>query len=108
MGDLPFYSIMIQYKTGIFVALIFGTTQAFNLMTNDIRTDGILMAFVILSIWLVSDYLQRGKIKYLLLGGICIGAAMLSKGPIGNVILPVAIEGHLLIADEWKKIFNPT
>ncbi len=102
-----FTRLWYSKSTGIFASLIFGTTQAFNLMTNDIRTDGILTAFVILSVWFLSDYIQRGKIKYLLLGGLCIGAAMLSKGPIGLVIPAVSVGSHLIIKGEWKKIFHP-
>lgn len=102
-----FARLWYNKQTGIFAALIFGTTQAFNLMTNDVRTDGILTAFVILSIWFLSDFIQRGKLKYLVLGGVCIGAAMLSKGPIGIVIPAVSVGGHLILTGQWKKIFNP-
>ncbi len=102
-----FARLWYNRKTGVFAALIFGTSQAFNLMTNDIRTDGILTAFVILSVWWLSEYLKKSKIKYLLLGGVAIGAAMLSKGPIGLVIPAVAIGVHLLMTGEWKKIFDP-
>jgi 4-amino-4-deoxy-L-arabinose transferase-like glycosyltransferase len=102
-----FARVYYNKQTGVYAALIFATTQAFHLMTNDIRTDGLLTAFVMLSVWLLSEFIERGKLKYLILGGVCIGAAMLSKGPIGIVIPAFSIGGHLVITGQWKKIFNP-
>ncbi|HUR30952.1 MAG TPA: glycosyltransferase family 39 protein [Saprospiraceae bacterium] len=93
-------------KTGIIAALIFGTSQAFHLMTNDVRTDGLLTSFVILSVYFISVYLKKGSVFCLLIGGCCIGGAMLAKGPIGFIIPTAAIGGHLLISAQWKKIID--
>lgn len=102
-----FAKLWYDHRTGVIAALITGTTQAFHLMTNDVRTDGLLTSFVILSVWMLSLYLKKGKILYLLIGGVCIGGGMLAKGPLGLMIPATAIGGHLLITGQWKKIFNP-
>lgn len=106
-ATFSFARLWYDRRTGIIAALILGTTQGYHLMTNDVRTDGLLTAFVILAVWLLSLYLKHGKWGHLLLGGLCTGAAMLAKGPIGIVIPAMAILGHLVLNKEWKKLFNP-
>lgn len=101
-----FGKLWYDRRTGIIAAFVMGTTQAFHLMTNDVRTDGLLTSFVMLSIYFLSVYLKKGTINSLLLGGVCIGGAMLAKGPLGLFIPAIAIFVHLLIRKEWKKIFN--
>ena len=103
-----FAKLWYDKRTGIIAALILGTTQAFHLMTNDVRTDGLLTGFVILSVLFLSRFLKNGKLLHLLAGGVCIGAAMLAKGPIGMVIPGMAILGHLVLTKQWKKIINPS
>ncbi|HQW26950.1 MAG TPA: glycosyltransferase family 39 protein [Saprospiraceae bacterium] len=103
-----FARLWYDHRTGILAALMLGTTQAFNLMSNDIRTDGLLTAFVMLSVWLLSSYLKTRRLTDLFFGAVCIGGAMLAKGPLGLFIPAVAIGTHLLLRAEWKKIFDPS
>jgi 4-amino-4-deoxy-L-arabinose transferase-like glycosyltransferase len=102
-----FATLWYDQRTGVIASLLLGTTQAFQLMSNDVRTDGILTSFVILSVWLWSLFLKEKKILHLFLAGMCIGGAMLAKGPLGLLIPTLAIGGHLLITRQWNKIFNP-
>jgi 4-amino-4-deoxy-L-arabinose transferase-like glycosyltransferase len=101
-----FGKLWYDKQTGMGAALILAASSGFYLMTNDVRTDGLLTAFVILSVYLLSEYLKKGNILPLLLGGLCIGAAMLAKGPLGLVIPFAAIGMHLIVRGEWKKIFD--
>jgi len=86
--------------------LIFATCQAFFLMTNDVRTDGILTSCVIISIWLISEYWQKNRLIYLFFAAIFTAFAMMAKGPIGiiAVIMPIGI--HLMYQKKWNLIFN--
>ncbi len=86
--------------------LIFATSQAFFLMSNDVRTDGILTSCVIISIWLITEYWLKNKLVYLIFAAVFTAFAMMAKGPIGiiAVLMPVGI--HLLYKKQWKKIFN--
>ncbi len=101
-----FGSLWYNQRTGMISAFVLASTQAFHLMTNDIRTDGLLTSFVIGSVYWISVFLKRGHIFSLLAGGICIGAAMLTKGPIGIIIPGAAIGGHLIMSRQWKKIVD--
>jgi len=102
-----FTKLWYDHRTAMLAVLIAGTTQAYALMSNDIRTDGLLTAFVMLSMWLISSYLLTKDKMALFAAGLCIGGAMLAKGPLGLIIPIAAIGGHLLFTRQWKKIFDP-
>lgn len=87
-------------------ALIFASTQAVFLITNDVRTDINLVGLVIFSTWQINLYIKENKWKNLLLGAIGTGGAMLAKGPIGIVIPALAIGGDLLLKRNWRAIFK--
>ncbi|NJM79432.1 MAG: hypothetical protein HC854_07145 [Flavobacterium sp.] len=50
--------------------LILATSQAYFLMTNDVRTDAILTSCVIISSWLFGTYFEKGKLKNLLFAAV--------------------------------------
>lgn len=106
-GLYRFTKLWYDQRTGIVAMLLLGATQAYALMSNDIRTDGLLTTFTILSVWQLSEYIKHKKIKSLVFAGLCIGGAMLAKGPIGLFIPAVGIGGHLIFTGQWKKIFDP-
>jgi 4-amino-4-deoxy-L-arabinose transferase-like glycosyltransferase len=101
-----FASNYYNHKIAKNAVLIFATCQAFFLMSNDIRTDGILTSCVIISIWLITEYWQKNKLIHLFFAAIFTAFAMMAKGPIGiiAVLMPVGI--HLLYQNQWKKLFN--
>ena len=101
-----FARIWYDGRRAIFSALILGSSTAYFLITNDIRTDGILTSFVIFSIWQLSEYITKGQLKYLLLGAAGTALAMMSKGPIGIVLVAFALGGHFILRREWTRIFD--
>ena len=101
-----FTTLWYDHKRGLTAALILATTQGMLLMSNDIRTDGILMGFVMFTIWQLSLFIQQGGMKHVLLGAIGAAVAMMTKGPIGLLIPGLAIGSHILAHREWKLIFK--
>ena len=87
-------------------ALILGTTQAYLLMTNDVRTDGILTGFTAYALWQLSAFLQHGQWKHLLGSALGVALAMMAKGPGGIVFPGLAIGGHLLLTRDWRNLLN--
>ena len=75
-------------------------------MTNDVRTDTILQAFVIFSVWQLAAFVKLNQWKNLILGFIGIAFAMMAKGPIGAVTPIIAIGFDFLLKRQWKMIFN--
>lgn len=86
--------------------LVFATCQAFFLMSNDVRTDGILTSSVIIAIWLITEYWHKNKISYLFFAAVFTAFAMMAKGPIGIIAVLMPIGIHLLYHKQWKKIFH--
>ncbi|MBP6313452.1 MAG: glycosyltransferase family 39 protein, partial [Flavobacteriales bacterium] len=64
-------------------ALIFGSSAAFLLMTNDVRCDTILTGSVITAIWAGAAWMEQRRWWQLILCSIAIAAGMLAKGPMG-------------------------
>jgi 4-amino-4-deoxy-L-arabinose transferase-like glycosyltransferase len=109
LGILSVYGMAKLYysKTEAYwAAIILGSTQAFFLMVNDVRTDLILTGAVIFAVWQLAEYLEKKKWQNFALGFIGIGLAMLAKGPIGLVLPGVAFAIHLLLLRDWKNILR--
>ncbi len=98
--------VLYNFKVGLFSALILATTQAIFLITNDVRTDGILLGFTVLSIWQYVEYQQNNKNIRLILSAIFLAAALMAKGPIALIIFLSAIGFPMLISKNWEGIFN--
>ena len=75
--------------------LIFGSTVAFLHMSNDCRTDGLLIGFSALATWKLTAFVLHRKPFDLVLGAVGVGLAMLSKGPLGFVF-PM-----IMVAPTW-------
>lgn len=101
-----FAKLYYDEKVAYWAALIIGSTQAFFLMVNDVRTDLMLTGAVIFAVWQLAAYIQNNKWYHWLLGFIGIGLAMLAKGPIGLVLPVVALGIDMLLKRDWKTIFK--
>lgn len=86
--------------------LILATTQAYFLITNDVRTDSLLTSCTIISIWLFSEYFKNRKLTNFIWGSVFVGLGMLAKGPIAAiaVLLPIGI--NLMYQQKWRDVFN--
>lgn len=92
--------------TGRMAALIFGTCQGLFLMSNDIRTDTVLMSWVITAVWLIKEWDVHGKLYHLLLGCAAIAFGMMSKGPIALLVPIFCFGSDWILKREWKKFFQ--
>jgi 4-amino-4-deoxy-L-arabinose transferase-like glycosyltransferase len=82
------------------------STQAYFLITNDFKTDGILTSCVIISVWLFSEYFEKRKLKNLIFGSVFIGLAMLAKGPIGAIAVLMPLGINLMYQQKWRDVFS--
>lgn len=99
--------LLYDENTGRVAALILGTCQGVFLMTNDVRCDLALMAWVITSIWLIQEWLTHKKGYYLLLGSIAIAMGMMTKGPIGIMAPAFALGSNWIMKRTWRHFFHP-
>jgi 4-amino-4-deoxy-L-arabinose transferase-like glycosyltransferase len=84
--------------------LILGSTVGFMLLTNDVRTDSLLLGFTTAAVWQVAAYQLFRKWQNLIWAGIFVGLAMLTKGPLGFILPLAALGTHVLVNGYWKEI----
>lgn len=101
-----FARLYYNKNTSILASIILATTQALFLITNDVRTDTNLLAFVIFSVWQLASFVKTNQWKHLILGFCGVAFAMMAKGPIGIVTVVVALGFDFLVQKQWKMIFN--
>lgn len=101
-----FTKIYYPESTARLAALIIASCQAFFLMNHDVRTDSLLTGFVSFTFWQMAAFDKSNKLKHILLVGVGIGFAMLSKGPIGLVVPGTAFLFHYILNRDWKKIIR--
>ena len=90
----------------LLAALIYASAFGIVLFNHDVRTDTMLTAFVIFSIWQLMVYIKNGKIVNFVFGFAGIGMAMLVKGPIGLMVPTIAIGCQLIYSKQWKFVFQ--
>lgn len=93
-------------KTALLAALILASCQGFFLMNHDVRTDTILMGWVIFSVWQLAAWYQSGKLFHFLLGCIGIAGGMMTKGPIALMVPVFAFGAHFILQKNWKVFFR--
>jgi 4-amino-4-deoxy-L-arabinose transferase-like glycosyltransferase len=93
-------------NAGKLAALIFLTSQTIVIANIDVRTDQVLAAFTIFSIWQLAAYIEKGKLQNILLGAFGAGMAFSTKGQIALVVIGIAMLSHLLYTGEWKALLN--
>src|SRR5690606_40342797 len=88
-------------------ALVLGVCQSFFLMTNDIRTDTLMMGFMTLTFWFFKEWESQKKLKWLLAAFASIAFGMMTKGHFA-IMLPAMVVGlDWLIQRKFKHIFHP-
>lgn len=99
-----FSRLWYNEKTSLYAALVFASSQAVFLITNDIRTDTILMSFVITAFWQISSWLQQKNKMGWAWAAVCIGGGMITKGPIALIVFGMGMLPHFIIKKQWTNI----
>ncbi|OSZ82437.1 hypothetical protein CAP35_03980 [Chitinophagaceae bacterium IBVUCB1] len=94
-------------KTARMAALIMGTCQGMYLMTNDVRTDTILMSCVITSLWMIKEAELKRRWYWVLGGTLAIACGMMTKGPIALMIPLFCFGSEWVLKRKWKQLFSP-
>jgi 4-amino-4-deoxy-L-arabinose transferase-like glycosyltransferase len=88
-------------------ALVLGVCQGMFLMTNDVRTDTILMSWVITAIWAIKECEIKRKWQFVLLGTLSIACGMMTKGPIALMVPLFCFGSDWVLKRKWKQLFSP-
>jgi 4-amino-4-deoxy-L-arabinose transferase-like glycosyltransferase len=99
---------LIYYRNEIawLAALILASTQAMFLITHDVRTDTMLMAWVILSIWQFANWLNNRKWSSLIIAFTAVAFGMMTKGPIALMVPVFSFAPHLIMHRNFKMLFR--
>jgi 4-amino-4-deoxy-L-arabinose transferase-like glycosyltransferase len=99
---------LLYYNRAIaqLAALVLATSQSLFLITNDCRTDTILMGCVAFSFWQLAAAFLDNNWRHFLLGFIGIGFGMLTKGPIALLLPAMAFTVHFLFKKEHKNFLR--
>ena len=112
MAVLAIYSTyrfaMLYYvkEIALLAALALASSQAMFLITHDLRTDTMLMAWVILGIWQFSSWLFTKKWISLITAFVAVGFGMMTKGPIAIMVPIFSFVPHFLIHRNFKLLFK--
>lgn len=107
LATFRFARLFYDRTVALLAAAVLATCQAVFLITNDVRTDTILMSWVIIAMWQLAEWYHSKKIKHFLFGAAAIGAGMVTKGPIALFVPIFAFGSHFVLKREWKQIFQP-
>lgn len=98
--------LLYEEHTARLAALVLGTCQGMFLMTNDIRTDTILMSWVVTVLWMIKEAERKRTWKNVLVGTFAIACGMMTKGPIALMVPVFCFGSDWVLKRKWKNIFN--
>ena len=101
-----FVQKLYDTETALLSILILCSSQAIFLMTNDVRTDLILMSLTLISIAHIYLYTQNKKVIDFIIGFVALAFGLMSKGPICLIAVSASLGIHFLLKKDWKNIFN--
>jgi 4-amino-4-deoxy-L-arabinose transferase-like glycosyltransferase len=87
-------------------ALVLASCQALFLISHDVRTDTMLMGWVILSIWQLADWYMHGRWRSFFLAAFAIAGGMMTKGPIALMVPCFCFLPHFLLQRSFKQLFR--
>jgi len=102
-----FAKLFYDKTLAVLSAIVLASCQAVFLITNDIRTDTILMSWVIIAIWQIAEWMQSKKTIHFILGAAAIGAGMVTKGPIALFVPIFAFGSHFVLQRKFSYLFKP-
>lgn len=99
--------LLYDEATGRAAALVLGVCQGLFLMTNDVRTDTILMGWVITAIWCIKECELKRRWYFVLGGCLAIACGLMTKGPIALFVPVFAMGSDWVLKRKWKQLFSP-
>lgn len=102
-----FASLYYSKQVARLSVLIFASSQAFFLMAHDVRTDTMLLGWVMLSIWLIAKWADSQKNSHFFLAMGAIAGGMMTKGPIALVVPVLCFAPQWFFEKRWAFFYKP-
>jgi len=103
------YKFTLIYYTkeiALLASLVLASSQAMFLITHDVRTDTMLMGWVILGIWQFSHWLKYRNWGSFIFAFVAIAFGMMTKGPIALMVPIFSFVPHILVHKNFKLLFR--
>ncbi len=100
--SLLFYNKLIAWLS----ALVLASCQAMFLITHDVKTDTMLMGWVILSLWQLAAWFSMNRWKNLILAAVAIAGGLMTKGPIALMVPVFAFAPHFILKRNFSQLFR--
>ena len=93
-------------KIAFLSALVLASSQGFILMNHDVRTDTILMSWVVFTLWQLAVFYKTNS--FLPFFAACVGIAggLMTKGPIALIVPIFAFGSHFLLQRNFRSFFK--
>jgi len=105
-STFKFASLYYKKEIAVLAAIILASCQALFLINHDVRTDTILMSWVIFSIWQLAEWYENDKLQNFILASIGIAGGLLTKGPIALFVPIFAFGSQIILQRNFKMIFK--
>jgi 4-amino-4-deoxy-L-arabinose transferase-like glycosyltransferase len=102
-----FTQLYYSNQTARLATIILASCQAFFLIAHDVRTDTILMGWVILSIYLLAKWSEQNNKSDFFLAIIAIAGGMMTKGPIAIVVPVLCFVPQWASQQKWSFFIKP-
>lgn len=104
-----FYFAKLYYNltTARLATLILASSQAFFLIAHDIRTDTMLVGWVMAAICALAYWTSTKQNKYFFIAIIAIAGGMMTKGPIALVVPVLCFAPEWFCKKDWAYFFKP-
>jgi 4-amino-4-deoxy-L-arabinose transferase-like glycosyltransferase len=106
-ATFKFAQLKYNQRIAYLAVLILASCQAFFLMAHDVRTDTMLMGWVVLSIWLIAKWESSNAWPDFLWAMVAIAGGMMTKGPIALVVPVLAFAPQWFFEKKWAYFFKP-
>jgi len=93
--------------TARLATIILASCQAFFLIAHDVRTDTMLVGWVMLSIYLLAKWAEQKNNADFFLAIVAIAGGMMTKGPIALVVPVLAMAPHWISQKKWAFFYKP-
>jgi 4-amino-4-deoxy-L-arabinose transferase-like glycosyltransferase len=106
-ATFQFAKLYYNITTARLATLILASSQAFFLIAHDVRTDTMLVGWVMAAIGALAYWTVEKQNKYFYLAVIAIAGGMMTKGPIALVVPVLCFAPEWFCKKEWTYFFKP-
>ena len=106
-ATFKFTQLYYSTLTARLATIILASCQAFFLIAHDVRTDTMLVGWVMLSIYLIAKWAEGNRNLDFFLAIVAIAGGMMTKGPIALVVPVLALAPNWVAQKKWAFFYKP-